>query len=413
MNKNGKLIKVVQLQYSTESGGSAALRLQNAFLNEGIESTIISLITDDISGIQNIKYLGKKAVFTAKIDNRLQAQILKKSIKSFGLFSFPVLGSNVADLTEVKNADYIYVHWALNGFLNHNSIEKLAKLNKPVIFFMHDMWSFTGGCHYSFECDKYKTGCSNCQMFSIEQAADLAKKGFEKKVKLYAKYNNLFYIAPSQWLTNCAKNSMLLKNKPVLHIPNLLDNTIYKPFNKQAAKQALNIGKDEIVVAFGAVTIKSPYKGWVYLQKALEFLKQDKQYQNVTVLMFGSGYDKQIADAIPFKTIFLGYLRDEYSTVLAYNAANVFIAPSLVEAFGYVIMESLYCGTPVVGFEVGGIPDMVKHKENGYIAKYKDAEDVCTGIKFCLANNLQGYMHEGFEPSVTIKKHLELFEQTK
>lgn len=413
MNKNGKLIKVVQLQYSTESGGSAASRLQNAFLNEGIESTIISLITDDISGIQNIKYLGKKAVFTAKIDNRLQAQILKKSIKSFGLFSFPVLGSNVADLPEVKNADYIYIHWALNGFLNYNSIEKLAKLNKPIIFFMHDMWSFTGGCHYSFECEKYKISCTNCQMFSTEQATDLAKKGFEKKIKLYAKYNNLVFVAPSQWLTNCAKNSMLLKNKPVLHIPNLLDSTIYKPFNKQAAKQALNIGKDEIVIAFGAVTIKSPYKGWVYLQKALEYLKQDKQYQNVTVLMFGSGYDKQIADAIPFKTIFLGYLRDEYSTVLAYNAANVFIAPSLVEAFGYVIMESLYCGTPVVGFEVGGIPDMVKHKENGYIAKYKDAEDVCTGIKFCLSNNLQGYMHKGFEPLVTIKKHLELFEQIK
>ena len=227
---------------------------------------------------------------------------------------------------------------------------------------------------------------------------------------MYAKYNNLYFTAPSKWLYNCAKESALTKDKPVFYIPNLLDNTIYKPFDKKTARQILNIDQNCRVVAFGAVSVNSPYKGWPYLQKALKLLKEDNEFENITVLIFGSGHNKAIADAIPFKTKFMGYLKDEYSTALVYNAADVFVAPSVMEAFGYVIMEALCCGTPVVGFNVGGIPDMVKHKENGYIAKYKDADDVCNGIKFCLQNNLKGNLPPALEPGLTITKHLELFE---
>jgi len=109
----------------------------------------------------------------------------------------------------------------------------------------------------------------------------------------------------------------------------------------------------------------------------------------------------------------MGYLQDEYSTALVYNAADVFIAPSLAEAFGYVVMEALSCGTPVVGFNVGGIPDMISHKENGYLAKYKDAEDITEGIKFCLQNKLKGYLLPAIDPALTVKKHLELFEEIR
>jgi len=413
MNNNDKVIRVAQLQYSTESGGSAALRLQNAFLKDGIDSWIISLISDDVAGIDKTVYLGKRAGLVAKIDGRLQSYITKSKIKEFGLFSYPLLGTNVANLEEIKQADYIYIHWALNGFLNLNGIKKLTRLNKPIIIFLHDMWAITGGCHYSFTCEKYKSGCYNCQMFETTKKNDLSKKGFDKKLKLYSKFKNLYFVAPSKWLYDCAKQSFLTKDKPVFYIPNLLDTSIFKHFDKSTAKLALNIGVDEKVIAFGAVSIESPYKGWAYLQKALEILKDDPDYSNLTVLIFGSGYNKQIADAIPFKTNFLGYLSDKYSTSLVYNAADVFIAPSVVEAFGYVIMESLYCGTPVVAFDVGGIPDMIKHKENGYIAKYKDANDVSEGIKFCFQHNIKGVISSEFDPSITVQRHLKLFDYIK
>ena len=316
-------------------------------------------------------------------------------------------------MEEVKNADYIYIHWALGGFLNLANIEQLAKLGKPVIFFMHDMWTITGGCHHSFACEKYKSGCYNCQIFPKNKKNDLSSKGFKKKLKLYSKYNNLYFISPSKWLYDCAKQSALTKDKPIFHIPNILDNTFFKPFDKKTAKQILNLNPNEIVIAFGAISIDSPYKGWYYLIKALKILSQEQDFKNISILIFGNGFKKEIAAEIPFKTRFTGHLSDEYSTVLVYNAADVFIAPSLADNLPTTILESLSCGTPVVGFNVGGIPDMIKHKENGYLAKYKDANDISEGIKFCLENKIKGYSLPDFGQNFIMNKHFELFEHIK
>ena len=405
------MTKVVHIQYSMESAGRAALRLQKAFAAVDVKSGIISL-QHSIQGGPGVKYLGTKARLISKIEDKIQAYLTRKNIKQLGSFSYPVLGSDVAKLEEVKNADIIYIHWALKGLLNFKSVEQIARLNKPIIIFLHDMWNITGGCHHSFTCEKYKTeGCNNCPMFPGDKKNDLSAKEFKKKLKLYTKYNNLYFVSPSKWLYNCAKKSLLTKDKPVFYIPNILDNTLFKPIDKIVAKQILNIDTNETVIAFGAITVNSPYKGWTYLQKALELLKQDNTIKNISVLIFGSAYNKEIADAIPFKTRFMGYLLDEYSTSLVYNAADVFIAPSLAEAFGYVVMEALSCGTPVVGFNVGGIPDMISHKENGYLAKYKDSADVSEGIKFCIENNLKGYLLPEIDPALTVKRHLELFDQ--
>jgi glycosyltransferase involved in cell wall biosynthesis len=273
------------------------------------------------------------------------------------------------------------------------------------------MWNITGGCHHSFTCDKYKTeGCHNCPMFPSEKKNDLAFWEFRKKLKLYNKFDNLYFVSPSQWLYNCTKESLLTRNKPVFYIPNIIDSNIFKPSDKAVVRQILNIDINETVIAFGAVSVNSPYKGWAYLQKALELLKQDDSIKNISVLIFGSGYDKGIAESIPFKTKFMGYLQDEYSTALVYNAADVFIVPSLADNLPTTVQESLSCGTPVVGFEVGGIPDMISHKKNGYLAKYKD---IVEGIKFCINNRIKGYRLPDFEPSVIVQKHLELFEQIK
>ena len=394
-----------------ESAGRAALRLQKAFASVNVESGIVSL-QHSIQGGAGVKYLGAWARIVSRIEDKIQAFLTRKIDKRLGSFSYPVLGNNLARLEEIKKADVIYIHWALKGLMNFRSMEQLAGLNKPVVIFLHDMWNITGGCHHSFSCEKYKTeGCNNCPVFPADKKNDLSAKEFRKKTRLYSKYNNLFFVSPSRWLYDCAKESLLTKNKPVFYIPNILDNTLFKPIDKTAARLILNVDAVETVIAFGAITVSSPYKGWTYLQKALELLKQDDSLKNISVLIFGSAYNKEIADAIPFKTRFMGYLLDEYSTSLVYNAADVFIAPSLAEAFGYVVMEALSCGTPVVGFNVGGIPDMIRHKENGYLAKYKDAEDVSEGIKFCLKNKIQGYLLPEIDPTLTVKRHVEMLDQ--
>ncbi len=406
------MIKVVQIQYSPESGARSALRLQNALIKNGVQSQIVSLQTGT-SNSSNITYLGKKQKLLARIDEKLQAILLRKRNKKYGLFSYPLLGSDISGLDEIRNADIIYIHWALLGFLNFNSIKQIARLNKPVIIFLHDMWSITGGCHYSFECEKYKTGCHNCQVFPRDNENDLSAKEFKKKARLYATFKNFYFVSPSKWLYHCAKESALTRDKPVFHIPNLLDETVYKPFDKMIAKRLLNINKTDIVIAFGAIAVNSPYKGWSYLQTALELLKQDNLYKNITVLVFGAAQNKEITDAIPFNTKFMGYLHDEYSAMLVYNAADVFIAPSLAEAFGCVVMEALCCGTPVVGFNIGGIPDIIKHKENGYLAKYKDAEDLAAGVKYCIEHETKGYLLPQLDTALTVQKHIDLYDHIK
>lgn len=395
-----------------EASGSAGLKLQNAFWDAGIDSSILSLFSGT-NGNEKIKYLRKRAKIIAKIDGKIQSFLTRKKINEFGSFSYPILGTNISNIKQIKNADIIYLHWILGGFLNMKNIEQLAKLGKPIIFFMHDMWTITGGCHHSFTCEKYISGCNNCQMFPGQIKKDFSYKEFNKKIKLFSKYDNLYFVSPSKWLYNCAKRSFLTKNKPVFYIPNIIENKIFKPFDKNIAKQILNIEPTETVLAFGAVSINNPYKGWNYLQTALEKLKNDTILKKITVLIFGKGYDRTIADAIPFKTKFMGFLKDNLSTVLVYNAADIFIAPSVADNLPSTILEALSCGTPVVAFDTGGIPDLIKHKENGYLAKYKDAEDLANGINYCIANKFKGYVLPQFETTQTIKKHLELFDYIK
>jgi glycosyltransferase involved in cell wall biosynthesis len=273
------------------------------------------------------------------------------------------------------------------------------------------MWTFTGGCHYSFTCNKYKTECNNCQFFPKDKVKDLAYKEFHKKQKLFPKYDNLYFVSPSKWLYNCTNEATLTKDKPSYHIPNFLDDKMFKPFDKKVAKRILNIDENEIVIAFGAIAIDSPYKGWKYLQEALEILSEDENYKNIHILIFGSGYNKEVANRVPFKTKFAGFLTSEYATTLMYNAADIFVAPSLADNLPYTILESEYCGTPVVAFNTGGIPDLIEHKENGYLANYKDAKDLAVGIKYCLDNHTKGYALPQFDGAAIMNKHLNLINQ--
>jgi len=399
-------IKIVQLQSSMNSAGKSGLRLHSGFLEAGIDSTIISMNADTIVD-KKIIYLISKSKTIKTINTKLEEFQNRKNISELGTFSYPLLGTDISKMEEVKNADILYFHWILGGFLNFSNIGDLFSLNKPVVIIMHDMWWITGGCHHSFTCKKYKTHCFNCPIFPGNKKKDLSYKGFNKKLKIYSKHNNLYFVSPSKWLQQCAKDSFLAKDKPVYYIPNVIDKKIFKPLSRAFSREILNLHSNETIVSFGAHSVDSPYKGWKYLRNALQLLYKDGLC-NISVLVFGGGYNKEVADAIPFKTEFVGYLKDEYSLALVYNAIDVFIVPSLADNQPTVVMESLCCGTPVVGFNVGGIPDMISHKENGYLANYKDSRDLADGIRFCIESKITGKILPSFEKNKVVNQHLEL-----
>lgn len=401
------MTKVLQLQYGCSSS-SPANRLHRAFMQSGIESRILVLHPDNILP-QGVLAMGWKERLYSRINNLVESYLTKKMISNYGKFSYPVLGSNVSERQEVRQADVIYVHWILNGFLSIQSLKKLAQLGKPVIFMMHDMWTITGGCHHSFECEKYILQCQNCQFFDNNKFKDLSYRGFNMKQHFYSKYQNLYFVSPSKWLYDCAQKSALLGHKPIFHIPNIIDRSLFKPFSKKVARQILNLDSKKQIIAFGAISINSPYKGWEYLKGALNLLYESGN-REIQIVVFGSGPNSEIIESIPFETRFMGFVDNEYATSIIYNAADVFVAPSLADNLPYTILESLSCGTSVTAFNIGGIPELIEHKSNGYLAEYRNSEDLARGIAFCLEESITGYRLMEFDPVTVMNKHRELIK---
>ena len=402
------MVKILHLQYGT-TAASPANRLHRAFVENGLSSQILSLYADNIQS-SDIHILDKKSILKSKVNNFIESHLVKGKVRELGKFSYPVLGSNISSHNQVQEADVIYVHWVLNGFLSIKNLEQLAVLGKPLIFVMHDMWTITGGCHHSFDCTKYQDHCQNCQFFNGNRIRDVSYKGFKKKQKFFNRFENLYFVSPSAWLYKCAQKSALTRNKPIFHIGNTLNVNLFKPIDKKVAKQILNVDVDKKIIAFGAMAIDSPYKGWAYLKNSLDVLF-NSGYINFIILIFGSGTNPEIADAIPYETKFIGFVDNEYATSVIYNAADVFVTPSLADNLPYTILESLSCGTPVVAFDVGGIPELINHKSNGYLAKYKDANDLASGIEYCINEKVIGYRLKEFDHNSMIEKHLNLINR--
>lgn len=405
------LPKIVHLQFGSSSSGNYTIRQHQAFLEAGFESSVLSL-NSDVYGDPKIQSLGKIAKLRGRLNQRLQQFVTRDRNREFGGFSCSFIGSDVSSHPLVTGADFVYVHWVLGGFMSIRNLEQLARLGKPVIMVMHDMWTITGGCSYSFHCLKFKTHCNNCPILAGDKQHDLSYKQFERKLNFYSKYDNLFFVSPSKWLYNEAKEASLTQKKPIFHIPNVIDTSIFKPIEKKTAKKILGLNENSLIVSFGANKVTSPYKGWRYLEQALKVLSETDLAAQIEVLVFGSG-DEEIRKSIPFKTKFMGYIKEDYVTSLVYNASDVFVVPSMADNLPTTILESESCGTAVVGFNVGGIPDMILHKENGYLAEYKNSKDLADGIEYCLKNNIQGRLLPGFSRKQFIEDHLNLISSIR
>lgn len=400
--------KIVHLQYGSSSSGNYTVRQHEAFLEAGFDSSVLSL-NSNVHGDPRIQNLGKVAKLKGRLNQKLQKIITRNRNREYGGFSCSFIGSDISRHPLVTKADIVYLHWVLGGFMSIKNIKQLVELGKPVVIVMHDMWTLTGGCSHSFSCDKFKTHCNNCPILAGNKEHDLSYRQFQEKLALYQKHDNVYFISPSKWLYNLAKEeAALTKGKPIFHIPNVIDTSIYKPFDKNIAKKILNINPDNYLISFGANNITSPYKGWSYLQTALQTLAEKKLSRNVEVLVFGSGVNEEIKNAIPFETRFMGFLKEDYTTNLVYNATDVFVVPSMADNLPTTILESMSCGTAVVGFDVGGIPDMITHKVNGYLARYKDANDLAKGIEFCMDNAIKGQLDPRFSRQRFIQGHLDL-----
>lgn len=383
-------MKIVHINYSDSEGGAAiaALRHCEAMRKAGIDSYMLVLNKKR----KNPLYV--YSIFKNKRKEKVNTFILVKMMQVFSnffqtitTFSFPLHTISISKNALIKEADIIYLHWVAGSMLSTKEIENILKLGKPVRWYMHDMNPLTGGCHHAFECTKYQTECKKCPLIKKQiSALDICSYQFKQRIKRWSKYKNLEAYAPSTWLGDCIRKSSIWKGHNITVFPNVIDTDKFHPEDKNSAKKILNINTSKKTILFGAADINNPYKGWTYMREALNQLNPE----NYEAIIFGEE-NSNIKKDLAIKTYFTGYLHDEISLILIYNAADVFVSSSLAENYPNVIMEAMACGTPCVGFNIGGIPDQIRHKSNGYLAKSKDANDLANGIKYVCESNSEQY----------------------
>ncbi len=278
--------------------------------------------------------------------------------------------------------DLINLHWIHNS---HLRIETLAKLNRPIIWTLHDMWPFTGGCHYDQNCGRYVESCGACPQLKSNKNYDLSRWIWQRKSQAW-KNIDLTIVTPSNWLAKCASSSSLFRNSRVEVIPNGLDLQRYKPINRQIVRSLLNLPQNKHLVLFGAIKATSDRrKGFHLLNPALQRLCQSGWQNQIELIVIGASESDDQVD-LGFKTHYLGKLSDDISLAQVYAAADIFVAPSLQDNLPNTVVEAIACGTPCAAFKIGGMPEIIEHQQNGYLAQPFESQDLARGIAWILEN---------------------------
>lgn len=366
------------------NGGAAraAYRLHQGLQSINLASQMLvqAKSSDDVTVVSPKNKIDQGAAMARSTIDSLPLLLYRQS--DYEIYSLQWLPNQVAAKVAQINPDIINLHWICAGFL---AIETLTKFTKPIIWTLHDMWPFTGGCHYSQECNRYTGSCGACPQLSSSHNRDLSHWVWQRKAKAW-KGINLTVVTPSVWLAKCASVSTLFKDLRIEVIPNGLDTARYKPMNRQMARQMLGLPQDIHLVLFGAIKATSdPRKGFHLLQQALQRLNNSEWKDKLSLVVVGAAKPSH-QPVLGFETYYLGRLNDDISLALIYAAVDVFIAPSVQDNLPSTVMEALSCGTPCVAFDIGGMPDMIEHQKNGYLAQSFEVEDLAQGIIWVLEN---------------------------
>lgn len=380
-------MRVLIINTSERMGGAAvaASRLMESLKNNGIKAKMlvrdkqtdqISVVSLKHSWLQVWKFVWERVLIWSA--NRFRRN---------HLFDVDIAntGTDITSLPEFRQADIIHLHWINQGMLSLNDIRKILASGKPVVWTMHDMWPCTGICHYARECTNYEQECHDCPyIYKGGHRKDLSYRTFRKKQKLY---NNasIHFVTCSRWLKEQARKSALFTGKEITNIPNAINTGLFKPLDKQEARSKCKLPQNKKLVLFGSVKITDKRKGVDYLIQSCKLLaeKYPSWKDSMGVVVFGNE-SQQLQEQIPFQVYSLPFIKNEHELVNIYNAVDLFVIPSLEENLPNMIMEAMACGVPCVGFNVGGIPEMIDHLHNGYVAQYKSSEDFANGIHWIL-----------------------------
>lgn len=360
---------------SFEKGGAgrSAFRLHQSLLACGHESLMVvrerAVANERVAELE--EQIGALATKQSILFEEFQKWYINQNRTELSNthFSLNEPGVDVSGLDWVKQADVINLHW-MAGFLSPASIQALQKLGKPIVWTMHDQRPFTGGCHFSAGCDKFKTSCHGCPQIAWDPF--LLSEAQLREMKQGFQPAEITWVAPSRWLAGLAGEAALLKNARIEVIPYSIDTDFFRPLDKAEARQKLGIDPHRQYLLFGADNAGEKRKGFKFLIEAIQHLHETAAVKSklnageLALLCLGYPNQEVTSLGLPLQT--LGYINDDAKIAAAYGACDFFVLPSLEDNLPNTVMEAMSCGRPVLAFGSGGIPELVEHEINGMLA---------------------------------------------
>jgi glycosyltransferase involved in cell wall biosynthesis len=406
-------MKVLHIVAGELSGGAArgAYWLHLGLLKLKVDSAIICNATD-VNGYSKVEYV--TPFFVNKAFQKLRSffeKLLKIPYpkKNREIFSTGFFGVDITKLDAYINADIIHLHWINNNFLK---IKSLSQIKKPIVWTMRDMWPMTGGCHYTMGCNGYESTCGFCPQLKSKRQKDLSFSVLQNKIKHYPKKIKL--VGVSNWIRESAIKSRLFKNSQDIEvIPNGIDTDIFFPISKLESRSKLNLDSKSNLILVASQDLNNFYKGFSLLLEAIKYVKKDFH------ILFLGKLDENLARDFEFTFTSFGFIDDVDKLRLIYSAADVFVAPSIMDAFPKAPVESMACGTPVVCFDATGLKDLMDHKEQGYKATPFNALDLAAGIEWVFDNAVKLSLSEKsrrravayFDTRVIAKKYFDIYQK--
>lgn len=406
-------MKILHIVAGDLNGGAArgAYWLHSGLRDIGIDSKIFTnseITLGDLSVISTIQSKKDRAINIIRGQVDRLPTLFYKNRKRI-IFSSGFFGVDFTKTQAYKEADIIHLHWINSSFVN---IKHLSKIDKPLVWTIRDMWPMTGGCHYSMGCERYKIGCGNCEQLNSQSSYDLSSYILNRKKKYLPKSTKIVGI--SHWLSDVATESELFRNFDIRTISNNIDTKEFSPIEKETAKKILGIKTDKKIILVGSTSLKDLYKGFSKYIDSLKYLDKNEYF-----LCFFGNSDNECIKKLGFDYKIFGYLNDNISLKLMYSSADVFVAPSMIEAFGKTLAEAMACSTPVVCFDATGPKDIVTHKENGYKAQPFDTKDLAKGIEWVLnhrhyeelCQSARDKVLRAFDNVVVAKQYIEIYQE--
>jgi glycosyltransferase involved in cell wall biosynthesis len=413
-------LKIAFFNAFDDNGGAAiaTIRILTALKSIGIFPTMwVQKKTSNIQDIFAVKaFFLKQYDFILKIIESLPTYVYFSRERS--IFTNALVENGIQKIFKNVNYDIAHFFWMSGGFFR---VESIKNINKPIVWTLHDMWPFTGGCHYNNGCERFKSSCGKCPILDSGMELDLSRLNLARKVK-YFQGSNITVVATSRWIAQQARESTVFRDVEICNIPNPIDIDVFKPINRTYARELFSLSTDKLLILFSAHGAIVDYrKGFKYFVEAIEIIAERESLDSYELVVIGSAKpDNFCLKNGEIKIHFIDFIKSENQRIALYSACDILIAPSLQENLSNTVMESLSCGTPVVAFDIGGMPDLIEHCKTGYLARAFESTDLADGILFCLKDpewrmdasiNARKFVADNFSEIVVAKKYQNLYKR--